>query len=106
MELTTWAEKGYDLAITPDGPRGPCYTVQEGTIALAQVTGLPIVPVGTHFPAKVRLKSWDRFQIPLPFSRGVLRFGRPLRIPRELSDEQRQAARLELAERLRALSAD
>ncbi len=66
LELTTWAEKGYDLAITPDGPRGPCYTVQEGTIALAQVTGLPIVPVGTHFPAKVRLKSWDRFKSRCP----------------------------------------
>src|SRR6266567_5698120 len=44
-ELTTWAERGYDLAITPDGPRGPCYVVQEGIMSLAQITGLPILPV-------------------------------------------------------------
>jgi lysophospholipid acyltransferase (LPLAT)-like uncharacterized protein len=45
LELTTWAERGYDLTITPDGPRGPCYQVQEGVMSLAQVTGLPMVPV-------------------------------------------------------------
>ena len=46
LEMTTWAERGYDLAITPDGPRGPRYKVQEGVISAAQLTGLPIVPVG------------------------------------------------------------
>ena len=44
-EMTTWAERGYDLTITPDGPRGPCYEVQDGITSLAQLTGLPIVPV-------------------------------------------------------------
>ncbi len=48
LELTTWAERGYDLAITPDGPRGPRYVVQEGVMSLAQITGLPIVPVSYH----------------------------------------------------------
>ena len=46
LELTTWAERGHDLTITPDGPRGPCYQVQDGVMSLAQLTGLPIVPVG------------------------------------------------------------
>src|SRR5213075_2734928 len=45
VELTSWAERGYDLAITPDGPRGPRYQVQPGAIALAQLTGRPLVPV-------------------------------------------------------------
>src|SRR4051812_3908792 len=44
LELTSWAERGYDLAITPDGPRGPRYIVQPGVMSLAQLTGLPIVP--------------------------------------------------------------
>src|SRR4029434_7620044 len=44
LELTTWAERGYDLAITPDGPRGPRYVVQDGVMALAQLTGRPIIP--------------------------------------------------------------
>ena len=68
LELTTWAERGYDLAITPDGPRGPRYVVQDGVISLAQLTGLPIVPVSYYVNWKIRVKSWDRFQIPLPFS--------------------------------------
>src|SRR5262249_24067743 len=47
-EMVTWAEAGCDLAITPDGPRGPCYEVQEGVISTAQLTGLPILPVAYH----------------------------------------------------------
>ena len=46
LELTTSVEQGYDVAITPDGPRGPCYHVQDGVTSLAQVTGLPIVLLG------------------------------------------------------------
>src|SRR5215472_13685703 len=63
LELTSWAERGYDLAITPDGPRGPCYKVQEGVMSLAQVTGQPIMPVSYGLSWKIRVKSWDRFQI-------------------------------------------
>ena len=44
-EMVSWGKRGHDLAITPDGPRGPCYIVQEGVISIAQLTGLPIVPV-------------------------------------------------------------
>ena len=83
LELTTWAERGYDLAITPDGPRGPCYVVQEGVMSLAQVTGLPIVPVSYHVNWKIRVNSWDRFQIPLPFSRCEMIYAKPIFVPRE-----------------------
>src|SRR5256885_3561372 len=69
LELTSWAERGYDLAFTPDGPRGPRYVVQSGAIALAQLTGQALVPASYHLSAKIRLKSWDQFQIPLPFGR-------------------------------------
>ena len=44
-EMVSWGRRGHDLAITPDGPRGPCYVVQEGVISTAQMTGMPIVPV-------------------------------------------------------------
>ena len=106
LELTTWAERGYDLAITPDGPRGPRYEVQAGAIALAQLTGQPLVPCCYSLAWKITLKSWDRFQIPLPFGRAVMRFGEPLRVPREASDEQRELLRLQLQERLRELTVD
>src|ERR1044071_9522816 len=83
LELTTWAERGYDLAITPDGPRGPCYRVQEGLVALAQITGIPVIPVSCNLSSKICLKSWDQFQIPLPFSRCEIILEKPVYIPRE-----------------------
>jgi lysophospholipid acyltransferase (LPLAT)-like uncharacterized protein len=106
LELTTWAERGYDLAITPDGPRGPCYQIQDGITSLAQVTGLPIVPVTLNLKGKVRLNSWDRFQIPLPFARCEIAVGRVLRVPREASDAEREALRQQLETELRAITRD
>lgn len=106
LELKTWAEKGYDLAITPDGPRGPRYVVQEGVIALAQVTGLPIIPGAYNLRRKIQLKSWDKFQVPIPLSRCEVVIERPIRVPRELSDSEREQVRLELEQRLRAITKD
>ncbi len=106
LELTSWAERGHDLAITPDGPRGPCYRVQEGAIALAQLTGLPIVPASYSLGWKIRLRSWDRFQIPLPFSRWRVEFGEPIRVPRDADDAVRERLRLELENRLKAMTVD
>jgi hypothetical protein len=106
LELTTWAERGYDLAITPDGPRGPCYVVQEGVMSLAQITGLPIVPFAYHLSWKLRVKSWDRFQIPLPFSRCDMNFGPPVTVPREATDAEREVLRQRLEATLRELTRD
>lgn len=106
LELTTWAERGYDLAITPDGPRGPCYRVQEGVMALAQVTGMPILPFSYYLNWKFRVRSWDRFQIPLPFARCDMNFGQVIRVPRECTDEERETLRLRLEQTLKDLSID
>jgi len=106
LELTTWANRGYDLAITPDGPRGPCYVVQDGVMSLAQITGRPIVPLSFQLSRKFRAKSWDRFQVPLPFSTCEINVGQPLRVPRDISDEARQKLRLQLEASLKELSWD
>src|SRR5690348_13099539 len=106
LELTTWAERGYDLAITPDGPRGPRYVVQDGAMALAQVTGHPLVPVSCHLSWKIQVKSWDRFQIPLPFSRCEIITGRSLLVPREATDAERETLRRQLEAELHAISRD
>jgi lysophospholipid acyltransferase (LPLAT)-like uncharacterized protein len=106
LELTKWAQRGYDLAITPDGPRGPCYGVQHGVMSLAQVTGLPIIPFSYNARWKIRLKSWDRFQIPLPFSRCEMVTAEPILVPRDLSDEQREQLRLRLERTLNEISQD
>jgi len=106
LELTTWAERGYDLAITPDGPRGPCYVVQDGVMALAQLTGMPIVPFTYNLGWKIRIKSWDRFQIPLPFSRCEMNFGDPFYVPRDLTDAERETLRQRLEKMMRDMSRD
>ncbi len=106
LELTTWADRGYDLALTPDGPRGPRYVVQEGVMSLAQLTGLPIVPVSYSLARKIRLKSWDRFLVPLPFSECVVVLGRSLRVPRDATDEQRASLRRQLEDELREITED
>lgn len=105
-ELTTAAEQGCDLAITPDGPRGPCYLVQDGILSLAQLTGLPIVPVSYELGWKWRLRSWDQFQVPLPFARCVVTLGEPLRVPREATDDEREALRRQLEARMKAITRD
>jgi lysophospholipid acyltransferase (LPLAT)-like uncharacterized protein len=106
LELTSWAERGYDLAITPDGPRGPCYVVQEGVMSLAQLTGMSIVPFSYHLNWKIQIRSWDRFQIPLPFARCEMRVGRPLEVPRDVTPEQRAALRQRLETELRSITRD
>jgi len=106
LELVTWAARDYDLAITPDGPRGPCYVVQDGVIGLGQLTGLPIVPVSYQLTWKIRAKSWDRFQIPLPFTKCVMHLAPPLSVPREVSDEEREKLRRELEQRMQSVTVD
>jgi lysophospholipid acyltransferase (LPLAT)-like uncharacterized protein len=106
LELTTWAERGYDLAITTDGPRGPCYVVSDGVIFLAQLTGLPIIPFSFYAHRKIRLKSWDRFQIPLPFTRCEMTFFEPIHVPREATEADRERLRQELERALKTISRD
>jgi lysophospholipid acyltransferase (LPLAT)-like uncharacterized protein len=105
-EMVSWGRRGHDLAITPDGPRGPCYIVQEGVISTAQLTGLPIVPVSYHLNWKIRLKSWDRFQIPMPFARCEITVGEFLRVPRETDATGREELRKRLEAGMRAITHD
>jgi lysophospholipid acyltransferase (LPLAT)-like uncharacterized protein len=68
-ELLEKVEARYDIAITPDGPRGPKYTLGSGPVFLAQKAGIPILPVHARFGRAWRLRTWDNFTIPMPFSR-------------------------------------
>ena len=74
-ELAGWLRRGHDVAITPDGSRGPCYEIKPGLVLLAQLTGQPILPISFEYASAWRLKSWDRFFIPKPFSKVTIRVG-------------------------------
>jgi lysophospholipid acyltransferase (LPLAT)-like uncharacterized protein len=75
-------------------------------MSLAQLTGLPIIPVGSHLSRKIRVKSWDRFQIPLPFARCEVRLEKPIRVSREADDTERENLRKHLEETLKQISGD
>ncbi len=60
---------GHDIGITPDGPRGPMYVVEPGVVVVTRRLGAPMVLFGAEFSRAWKLKSWDRFYIPWPFSR-------------------------------------
>ena len=75
-------------------------------MSLAQVTGLPVVPLAFNVNWKLRVKSWDRFQIPLPFSRCEVVVGRIMRVPAEATDAERESLRQQLEAELRAISRD
>lgn len=104
LELVSWGERGFDLALTPDGPRGPRYAAQSGAIEVAAVTGFPIVPVGYDLSRCWAAPSWDGFLVPLPLTRCVVRFGSPLRVRRDVADAEREDARRQLERRLLALT--
>jgi lysophospholipid acyltransferase (LPLAT)-like uncharacterized protein len=103
-ELQQLVRDGHDIGITPDGPRGPKYVVQDGVISLAQLTGATIVPVTYLLEWKFTAKSWDSFMIPLPFGRCVVRLGPPMIVPRETDEAGRENKRLELENVLKSLS--
>ncbi len=106
LELTSHGQMGYDLALTPDGPKGPRYVVQPGVISLAQVTGFPIIAVTCNTYRKISLKSWDGFQIPLPFSRCELILNEPIFVPKEAGADRKEELRRELEDSLNGKSMD
>ena len=68
VEMKRALDDGFDVAITPDGPRGPCYQVNPGVVKLAQLTGGVVLPMHIEYSRCWRLKSWDGFMIPKPFA--------------------------------------
>ncbi|PLX41814.1 MAG: hypothetical protein C0608_04275 [Deltaproteobacteria bacterium] len=72
------AKSGNNIAFTPDGPRGPRYKVKPGIAFAAQRTGLPFIPIGVSASRKKVFASWDRFQLPHPFSNVQFIYGEPL----------------------------
>jgi lysophospholipid acyltransferase (LPLAT)-like uncharacterized protein len=94
------------LAITPDGPRGPRRRVQPGVIYLAARTGLPVVPFGIAYANAWRMRSWDRFAVPRPWSLAVCVTGRPIHVPENVGKDDLESYRLLVEEQLNAVTAE
>jgi lysophospholipid acyltransferase (LPLAT)-like uncharacterized protein len=94
---------GHHVAITPDGPRGPVYQAQPGAVFLGALSGHAVVPLGCACERVWRLHSWDRFEIPKPFSRAAIVYDHAIPIPRRLTDEQALQLNREIERKMNAL---
>lgn len=97
---------GECVGITPDGPKGPRMRATAGIVNVAKLSGCPIIPATFAVEKRKLLRSWDRFIIAKPFSRGVFLWGEPMHIPRDASDEELEGWRLKVEEAMNALAAE
>jgi len=98
----TFLEGGGCVALTPDGPRGPNQVMQDGVVTLARMSGAPVFLFGMAASGAVSLNSWDRTQLPMPFTRGCVVFDGPLHAPPDADELQSETIRLEWQNRLNA----
>ena len=95
-------EKGHVIGHVVDGPRGPAGEIKPGLMLLAQRAGASLVPAYAasrhHWTAE---RSWDRMEVPLPFTRVLFRLGPPRRVPEELGEEDLEALRLAFEREMR-----
>ena len=100
--LVDTLRQGHDIGVTPDGPRGPIYDFKPGAVIVARRTHTPMMLIGGEFDSAWRLRSWDRFYVPKPFSRVRMR----AEIVTADQLEDRDSAIAMLRERLRVLNPD
>ena len=103
LQLTGVLASGRDVVITPDGPRGPAYELGPGIIFLAQKSGAPVVPVNMEYSSYWRLKSWDRFILPRPFSKVRVIIGQSHHVRSTSTPEEFETERLRLQGAMMAL---
>ncbi len=95
-QLLRKIKEGYDVGLTPDGPRGPRRRVKQGIMVTAKLSGLPIIPVTFSARRSRRLRSWDRTLLPYPFARGLFLYGEPVTLARDASEDEVERSRIDL----------
>lgn len=103
LQLADVLAAGRDVVITPDGPRGPAYETGAGIVFLAQKSGASVLPMNIEYSSFWRLKSWDRFILPKPFSTVRLIYGALHQVPRTGNDAEFEAERLRLQNAMMAI---
>ena len=90
VETLRYAKKGYKVAFAVDGPKGPLHKVKPGILFISQRLGIPLVPLcGFAKNVKVLDRAWDKYKIPIPFSKAIIIYGNPIKIePSDNLDEK------------------
>jgi hypothetical protein len=103
-EVLRRIRQGHDIAIAPDGPRGPRQRAQPGVITIALLSGKAIVPLTYSATPYRRLRSWDRMLVPYPFARALYVYGEPLQVSRDADEHERERLRAALEAELNRLT--
>jgi lysophospholipid acyltransferase (LPLAT)-like uncharacterized protein len=103
LQMANLLASGRDIVIAPDGPRGPVYELGPGIVLLAQKSGASIFPLHLEYSSCWRLKSWDRFILPRPFSRVRVILGPPHQVAATRTEQEFEAERLRLQNAMMAL---
>lgn len=103
LQLSDVLAGGGDVVITPDGPRGPAYELGPGIVFLAQKAGRDILPINMEYSSCWRVKSWDRFIIPKPFSKVRIIIAPPESVQSTSNDQEFEAERLRLQSAMMSL---
>ncbi|MEH6629979.1 MAG: lysophospholipid acyltransferase family protein [Halopseudomonas aestusnigri] len=106
VSLKRTLDKGGAIGVTPDGPKGPRMRAKNGAVKAAQMTGRPILPVTGSVSNRKVFNSWDRFFLPLPFSRGIILWGTPILVERNASKEKLEFYRQQLEKQLNDLTVE
>lgn len=103
-EILRRVRDGWDIAITPDGPKGPRRRLKPGVITTARLAGIPILPATFSAKPAKRIRSWDRTLLPWPFARGLILYGAPIRVPRDAGEREQERLRLLVEEAMNRLA--
>ncbi|MGC2432207.1 MAG: lysophospholipid acyltransferase family protein, partial [Desulfobaccales bacterium] len=103
QQMAGYYRRGYSCGLIADGSRGPARVAQNGPLYLARITNGPIVPLAVAASRQKIFQTWDRFILPLPFSRLALLVGEPLNVPLDARGAALEALRQELEARLNGL---
>jgi len=95
---------GECVGITPDGPRGPRMRASDGIVAVARLSGVPVIPATYSINRGRNLRSWDRFLVAWPFGRGVIVWGEPIHVAKDADAAALESARLEVETALNAIT--
>ncbi len=104
--MMRFIKAGDCVGITPDGPNGPAMRASSGIVAAARISHAPIIPITYATSRRRILDTWDRFHLPLPWSRGIYLWGEPIEVPAELDEAGVETWRRQIEERMIAQTAN
>jgi lysophospholipid acyltransferase (LPLAT)-like uncharacterized protein len=105
QQMIDLAQRGECIGFLADGPRGPPHVAKLGPVVAAKLSGRPIVPIACAMRGAIRVNSWDRTRIPLPFARIIVRGGEPITVPRSASRAECARVRQQLQDEMLRLGA-